>query len=261
MTASTLSGINRLPDDEKLAIYSRLIPERVLELFNIPTNFRDDLGNALLLLDCPAGSPSTEIWLYHQVGFSDPLLYGHITDTLNGLIHILLYVINDPFSPRFDVDRMPDGQPTHFGIDRRNIEAELAAMEYGLAPGQIRRGLRMLSQAVRTFEAFVASLGHELFFAEPLYYHTAILFEQNGFLYEKGRRVMERIQAGFAPGGDLIARLDDSTPFRRPSAAGSIRLRSWAIHDGLLGEPFTNVTMYKRVGKLSGLSTCPGCGW
>lgn len=72
---------------------------------------------------------------------------------------------------------------------------------------------------------------------------------------------MERIQAGFSPQGDLLPRLDGSNPFRQPEAAGSIRLRSWAIHDGILGHPFTNVTMYKRVGKSAGMSTCQDCDW
>jgi acetoin utilization protein AcuC len=88
-----------------------------------------------------------------------------------------------------------------------------------------------------------------------------VIFEKYGFAYEKGRRLMERIETGFAEDGDLHARLDSSTPFRRPEAAHSIRLRSWAIHDGLLGEPFTEVTMYKRVGKLAGISTCAACPW
>ena len=72
---------------------------------------------------------------------------------------------------------------------------------------------------------------------------------------------MERIQAGFAPGGDLLPLLDGSTPFRQPAAAQSIRLRSWAIHDGILGEPFTNVTMYKTVGKAAGLRSAGDTGW
>jgi acetoin utilization protein AcuC len=176
-------------------------------------------------------------------------------------VHILLYVLNDPDSPRFDVDRMPDGRPTRFGILCRNTQAEQAALEFGLAPGQIRKGLRMLGEAIQAFEDFVASLGHDLYFAEPLYYHNANIFEHYGFAYQRGRRLMERIQTGFQPGGDLLSGLDGSTPFRRPEAAGSIRLRSWAIHDGLLGEPFTNVTMYKTVGKHAGLNTCPNCHW
>jgi acetoin utilization protein AcuC len=72
---------------------------------------------------------------------------------------------------------------------------------------------------------------------------------------------MQRIQSGFGPGGDLHPLLDGSTPFRQPQAAHSIRLRSWAIHDGILGEPFRNVTMYKQVGKHAGFSTLSDCSW
>jgi hypothetical protein len=72
---------------------------------------------------------------------------------------------------------------------------------------------------------------------------------------------MEAIHAGFQEGGELSRQLDDSNPFRSTRAANSIRLRSWAIHDGILGEPFTNVTMYKRVGKSAEISTTPGCEW
>jgi acetoin utilization protein AcuC len=100
-----------------------------------------------------------------------------------------------------------------------------------------------------------------MYFVEPLYYHNAVIFERYGFTYQMGRRLMERIEAGFAPNGDLHPRLDGLSPFRQPAAEDSIRLRSWAIHDGLLGEPFTNVTMYKRVGKSAGISTCPSCHW
>jgi hypothetical protein len=72
---------------------------------------------------------------------------------------------------------------------------------------------------------------------------------------------MEAIHAGFQEGGEFRQGLDESNPFRSSRAANSIRLRSWAIHDGILGEPFTDVTMYKRVGKFAGVSTTPGCEW
>jgi len=169
--------------------------------------------------------------------------------------------LNDPNSPRFEVDRLPDGTSTKFGTGVRNLAAEIAALRYGLAPGQIRKGLRLLGSATQSFEKFVASLDHDIYFAEPLYYHNAVLFERYGFAYEKGRKLMERIQSGFGPGGDLIPMLDGSSIFRQPGATSSIRLRSWAIHDQILGEPFTNVTMYKRVGKMAGLNTCIECSW
>jgi len=261
MTASTISGVNLLSTAEKQEIYTRMIPRPLLERFKIAPDFCDAQGHNLLELHCPPGSPSTEMALFHQHGFPDPVLYGHITDTLNGQVHVLLYVLNDPDSPRFDTDRTPDGKKTKFGVLARNLDAEQAAMEYGLAPGQIRAGLRMLNPAVEAFEDFVASLGNDLYFAEPLYYHNAVIFERYGFAYAKGRRLMEHIQKGFSPGGDLLSRLDGSTPFRRPEAAGSIRLRSWAIHDGLLGEPFNDVTMYKQIGKHAGVNTSNNCPW
>jgi len=257
----TISRINQLDPPDKRAIYARMIPDELLERFDLSEDLTDPDGNDLLHLNCPPSSPIAETTLYHQIGFPDPVMYGQITDTVNGQIHVLLYILNDPDSPRFDVDRMPDGQATNFGTSCRNLEAEIAAMEYGLAPGQVRRGLRMLGEAIEAFEGFVASLGNELYFVEPLYYHNAIIFERYGFSYEKGRRLMERIQVGFEPGGDLRARLDSSTPFRNPQAAESIRLRSWALHDNLMGEPYNNVTMYKRVGSSAGLNTSGDCRW
>ncbi len=261
LSTYTISGINRLDERTKLDIYTRLIPSEIMERFEISPDFRDAAGNDLINLDCPAGSSSVEMELFHRHDFPDPVLYGHITDTLNGQVHVLLYILNDPTSPRFDVDRMPDGTPTEFGTRCRNIEAELAAMEYSLAPGQIRLGLRMLSKAVEAFENFVLSLGHDMYFVEPLYYHNAIIFERYGFAYAKGRQLMEQIQAGFSPAGELLSKLDGSNPFRQPQAAQSIRLRSWAIHDGILGEPYTNVTMYKHIGKPANISSCSDCSW
>jgi hypothetical protein len=258
MNPSTIGGINRLPESEKRVIYARYIPKELLERFNLP-----DLTAhpELLQFRFAEGSSDVEMRLYHRAGFQDPVLYAHLSDTLNGQIHILLYILNDPDAPRFDVDRMPDGSPTRFGTFKRNLEAEQAALEYGLAPGQVRRGLRMLKPALTAFEKFVTSLRHEMYYIEPLYYHNAVIFERYGFAYQMGKRRMEQIHAGFQEGGEPRSKLDGSNPFRSSQAANSIRLRSWAIHDGILGEPFTNVTMYKRIGKSAGISTTPGCEW
>jgi hypothetical protein len=258
MQQSTIGGINKLPEQEKRAIYARYIPKELIQKFDLP-----DLPNhkELLQFRFAEGSSDVEMRVYHQVGFQDPVLYAHLADTLNGQIHVLLYILNDPAAPRFNVDRMPDGSPTRFGTLKRHLEAEGDAMQNGLAPGQVRRGLRLLQPATLAFEEFIGSLGHDLYFVEPLYYHNAVIFERYGFAYQVGKRQMERIHAGFQESGELCRKLDDSNPFRSSQAANSIRLRSWAIHDGILGEPFTNVTMYKRLGKSADISTTPGCQW
>ncbi len=260
MQPSTIGGINHLPEIEKRAVYARYIPPALLNRFNLPEADSQRIQSLLEFKFAP-GSTDVEMSLFHEKRFPDPILYAHLSDTMNGQIHILLYILNDPFSERFNVDRLENGTPTRFGTQHRNLQAEQAALLAGLAPGQVRRGLRLLGEAIQTFEGFVRSLGHDIFFAEPLYYHNAVLFERYGFSYQMGRRRMELIQNGFQPGGDLAARLDGSSPFRQPEAAKSIRRRSWAIHDGLLGEPFTEVTMYKRLGKDAGTSTTAACEW
>ena len=260
MNPSTIGGINLLPEAEKREIYGRVIPGLLLERFNIPP-IGSSRNSNFLRYSFEPGSTDVEMFLYHEPRFPDPVLYGHLTDTINGQIHILLYILNDPEAPRFDVDRMPDGSMTRFGTFQRNILAEKAALKANLAPGQVRHGLRLLSQAILSFEKFISSLGHDVYFVEPLYYHNAIIFEKYGFSYQLGRKLMERIESGFENGGALYNQLASDSTFRGVGAAHSIRLRSWAIHDGILGEPFTNVTMYKHVGKSAGISTCPSCVW
>ena len=261
MKPTSIAAVNRLPEAEKREVYLRIVPPVLIERFGLPPDFRDAEGRSLADLRCQSGSTDVALSLRHRAEAEDPLLYAHVTDTMNGQMHVLLYVLNDPESPRFDVDRMPDGQPTEFGTFRRNLDAEAAALQAGLAPGQVRRGLRALRESIAAFEAFVDSLGHEVYFIDPLFYHNAVLFETHGFAYQQGRRLMEGIDAGFQPGGTLEAAMDASTPFRQRERAASMRGRSWGIHDGVLGYPFTGVTMYKRLGRPSTVSTFPNAVW
>jgi hypothetical protein len=150
---------------------------------------------------------------------------------MNGQIHILLYILNDPDSERFDVDRMPDGTSTRFGTLRRNQEAEQAALRAGLAPGQVRHGLRMLGSAIEAFEGFIGSLDNDIYFVEPLYYHNAVIFERYGFA--PGRQAARTASSRVWADGDLFA-CSMVQPSRQPKAAGASGC-VWAIHDGLLG--------------------------
>lgn len=261
LSTLSIAGVNRLPREEKEAIYGSLIPRELLRRFAISDDLRDEDGNSAAEFRCEAGATDVVVVLRHTPSAPDPLLYAHVSDTVSGQIHVLLFVVNDPASPRFDVDRTADGQPTQFGVLRRNLEAEEAAMRFGLAPGQVRRGLRLLEPSIAAFESFVNRLGRDLYFIEPLFYHNAVLFERLGFSYQRGRRLMEGIHTGFQPAGGLSRQLDRSTAFRMPEAAESIRGRSWAIHDGVLGYPFKDVTMFKRVGAVSNLTTFPDGRW
>lgn len=257
----TICSINLLPLEQKRPIYTSLVPDELIERFHLDLSPNNPYLGDYLNLNCDTHSSTAEMSVYHQPGFRDPFLQGQISDTIHGQIEVLFYSLSDPDAPRFDVDCLLDGTATELGTRCRNIEAEVAAMQAGLAPGQIRRGLRLLNSVVDAFEKFVSGLGHDIYFAQPLYYHNAIIFERYGFAYAKGRRLMERIQQGFCESGEFLARLDGSTPFRMPQAVNSVRLRSWALHDGLLDEPFSDISMYKVIGRPNKIATSAECAW
>lgn len=258
----SIHQINDLPDPVKESIYRFLVPDEVLKARGInPNTLSDVQGNRLVTFNCPKGFAVVEIDIRPSVGFVDPLLYLELTDTRLNQIEVLLLVVNDPDSERFETDRDWRGERTKFGTFRRNVEEEVRAMEAGLAPGQVRGGLRLSRQLVWLLEEFCRRLGHDYYLMEPLAYHNAIRFERMGASYVEGLRRMQWINSAFQPGNPLHAALDGSTPFRRPDAWKTIRGRSWAIHDGILGEPWHGIRMYQQVGKHAGVDTFPGGEW
>jgi hypothetical protein len=183
-----------------------------------------------------------------------------LADTQFNQIEVVWVALQNPSAPRFDTDIVPDGGAGAGGA-KRNLAAEEAAMLAGLAPGQVRRGLGVLRWLAERIETVMLCLGQRELVVQPLFYHTAVLFEQLGFGYIHGMSRMETIAQGFDPGGELGAKLDGSTPFRRSDLAETIRGRSWAIHDCILAEPWDRVRMVKRLGVHAGVNTCPGVPW
>jgi hypothetical protein len=114
---------------------------------------------------------------------------------------------------------------------------------------------------IACWDLFFERVGHRFYFLEPLSYNSAILYERGGFQYVKGKDNMEYIDREFRPGGVLNARLDGSTPFRKPEFWKTVRGRSWAIHDGILDEPWESPKMYKTVGVIGGVCTFTGEGY
>ncbi len=257
----SIREINDLLQPDKFTIYRTLIPPWILTMFGIDPTDHTIAGENVVNIRCPQGSAFVEIAIYHAPASTEPVIYLHMGDTFNSQLTVLLVVVNDPNSPRFNVDVDLEGNDTQLGTKGRNFAEEIRAMRAGLGPGQVRRGLRLFRSAIPVFEQFVSRMGHELFFIEPLFYHNAITFERYGFAYARGLQKMRMIHREFQPGGTLHARLDGSTPFRHPDAWQTISGRSWAIHDGILGEPFTDVQMYKHVGTEAGIETFPGARW
>jgi len=254
----SLSQLNDFPEPIKEGIYRSLLSPSLLDRYGIDREtLCDARGNRLVTFNCPAGTSLVEVDVRPEFEFPDPLLYLELADTRLNQIEVMLFIVNDPAGERFATDLDWQGRRTKFGTFRRNIPEEVRAMQAGLTPGQVRQGLRLSRSLVPLLENFVMRLSHDYYLMEPMAYHNAILFERQGFNYVQGLRKMRWIHAAFQAGGQLNQALDGSTPFRQPDAWKTVRGRSWAIHDGILGEPWHGVRMYKQVGKHAGIDTFP----
>lgn len=253
----SLLDINRLPPAAKEAIYRDLVPEIFLHHLLTDGECRREVAEGKVRFICPEGLGLVRIEVRRDPGDDDCLFFVEIADTLYGQVELSFCLINDPESPRFNVDQDEQGRDNCFGTVRRNIPEEIRAMEAGLSPNQVRRGLHLFSSFFARFERFVDALGIGTIVAEPLSYSNAIRYEQYGFDYITGKQLMLWINREFRPGGLLCGRLDGTTPFRRPGMEKTVRGRSWAIHDGILGFPWDGVKIYKVPGVNAKIDTFP----
>lgn len=258
---TSLLGLNALPLDVREQLYLRLIPDELLTRYGVDrARLGSPDGARLVRVTTAEDKPWARVELRAAEPDPDPVLLIDIGMSAFDAPELSLVQINDPEAPRFGIDRDPEGHDTLLGTATRNLREEERALGAGLAPGQVRRGLRMLSRVLERMDAFCRLLGRDFYLVEPLFYHSALLYERHGCDYFLGRDRMEEIQAGFQAQGAFRARLDGATPFRRPGAETSIRGRSWAVHDGVLGAPFGQggVKMYRVPGRHAGVCTFPG---
>jgi hypothetical protein len=141
--------------------------------------------------------------------------------------------------------------PADLFSERRNIEEEIRAMEAGLAPGQVRKGLRCIGEVIKSLERFMVRMEKKRIYCEAMAYHNAMVYERHGFAYQfkTWEEEMDWIDHEFrAPLGMFFKKLNGSTPFRRPGMEKTVRGRSWAIQDGVMGRPWSRPAMVKEVG-------------
>lgn len=254
--------INAMRPEERTILLATLVPPRLLEKFSIdPATFRNPQGKECLKITCPEKMPFFQIDLRRDPSDQDAAYFLDVSNSPFGQMEISFIIVNDPDGKRYTVDRDENGLETYFGTARRNLPEEVRAMEAGLCPGQVRRGMRIRSDMVAAWDVFFERVGHKFYFLEPLSYNSAILYERSGFQYIKGKEKMRWIDSEFQEGGELFRRLDGSTPFRNAGHALTVRGRSWAIHDGILGEPWESPKMYKTIGVDAGVSTFTGDGY
>jgi hypothetical protein len=268
---SCLSDINSLDVAEKEHIYTSIIPARIFGLLDIDPHTLCGLdGRRRVKIIAPQGMGLVRIEVRPDPDDRHTVFFLDSADTQFRQMELSFCIINDPFAPRFDVDIDESGNNNCFATLGRNIPEEIRALQAGLFPNQTSRGLKMFGEFFTHFEWFVDALGMDMIVAEPLTYDNALRFEKYGFDYLNGRRMMEEINREFRPGGVLCEKLDGSTPFRMPGMEKTALGRSWAIHDGILDEPWDDVTVdkildepwedvsiYKMIGSMAGLNTFP----
>ncbi|MEP6894301.1 MAG: hypothetical protein ABI986_01715 [Chloroflexota bacterium] len=257
----TLKALNSLPENPKLRLYRALIPIQVLAEFDInPRTWQNSDKLQQVKLDAEQGSDKVKITAWFGDDPQNEFFYLELADNQYNGITLNFLIANNPTSERFRTDYDATGKETLFGTVRRNLVEEEKAMQAGLAPGQVREGLRCSSIVFTHVETFLTMLAHHAFFLEPLTYVSAWIFERRGFAYSKGHQLMDTIHREFQPGGELHKALDGSTPFRQPDQWKTVRGRAWAIHDGLLqviDRKWDDLKMIKQVGRHAGVNTFP----
>jgi hypothetical protein len=260
----SIAKINRLQKEERDRIYLLLVPPSIFEMFQIDhKTLKNPFGERVVRGIFPPDENFGCIEVLHRAEDKDCLFSSQVSlETFMQSLHLDFLIINHPVSERFNVDMDESGRDTLFGTRSRNIPEEIKAMEAGLAPGMVRKGLGLMREFVSCLDTFMEALGLKTITNRCLFYHNAMLWEKYGFTYFKGKKVMERVQQEFEPGGLLYEKMDNSTPFRRRGMEKTIRGRSWAIYDGVfldaLDEEWESPVMYKTLHQEFHVNTFPG---
>ena len=258
----TLKALNSLPENPKLRLYRTLIPIQVLADFDInPRTWKNPEKVPQVKLVAEPDSNLVKISAWYGNDPQDEFFYLELADNPYNGINLNFLIANNPTTEKFRTDFNDQGQTTLFGTIHRNLVEEERAMQAGLAPGQVREGLRCSQIVFNHIETFLTMMAHHALFLEPLTYVSAWIFEKRGFAYSKGHQLMDTIHKEFQPGGELHKALDGSTPFRQPDQWQTVRGRAWAIHDGILeaiDKRWDDLKMIKQIGRHAGVNTFPG---
>ena len=264
-----LIQLNQLPPAEKEEIYRLLVPASVFTRFGInPESGLNRRGEKAVSFECAEGGAEASVEVKARPSDPDAIFYIEVRDSRDLIqLHWEFIWIADPEAPRFGTDLTSSGKDRWLDWSSHNVPEERKAVAAGLAPGQVRRGLRLTGELMACLDRFCATVGQKSIFLEALFYHNAILYERYGFRYFEGEQMMRRIHELFQPGGKLLDRLNGSA-FRKPEFAGTVRGRSWAIHDRVIEEIQDAVLetweppkMYRMVGSRYQVDTFPGGQW
>jgi hypothetical protein len=120
-------------------------------------------------ITAPEDKPWARVEMRSSADDRDPALLVDVEMSALSVPELAFVQITDPRRPRYAIDRDPDGRDTLFGVTSRNVAEELRAMKDGLAPGQVRQGLRLLARVLEAMDGFCRLIGWELYLIEPLF--------------------------------------------------------------------------------------------
>jgi hypothetical protein len=263
---SRIQRINTLHRLEKEGLYRIFIPPTLYQRYRIdPISLCNERGERVARFFCPQGDRTCLVEI-KLPDMDDPLFSLQLTDSADlTQVQLDFMVANDPASEKYNTDVDSEGKNTLFGWASRNLAEEERAMEAGLFPGQVRKGMGLTKEVIRILDFFCRMMDLKAIRLEALFYHNAITYERHGFSYFSGYRMMKVIHEGFQPGGKIFEKLDNSTPFRKTEFAHTVRGRSWAIHDGILldvkdealDEGWSSPVMYRMVDSPRSMVTFP----
>ena len=259
---TSIAGLLDASAEELARHLDLLVPDELRDRFGLPEHAHWSAEPAGIHRWSPgprAGTVRIEVWPDPRGEY--PALALILADHRFGRLEAAWIALNDVEGARHQLGRDARDGPVPRGSNERNLEEEGLALGDGLAPNQVRPGLRMFRPLIQRIQSFALRLGADTLNVVPMAYHNAIQYERYGFTYSSEEVELAEIHRRFQPGGDLRERMDGSTPFRMPSMADTVRGRSWAIHDGILGQRWMPPPMYKFTERDFQTCTFPGAVW
>jgi hypothetical protein len=141
--------LNSLYRLEKEGLYRILIPPVLFRRFRIdPVTLCNERGERVIRFFCPQGDRTCLVEMKFPE-MEDPVYSLQLTDSQDiTQIELDFVVVNDPASPKYNTHIDEQGKDTLFGWASRNLPEEKKAMEAGLFPGQVRKGLSLTREVI-----------------------------------------------------------------------------------------------------------------
>ena len=267
LALGSLQELNGLPAPLREGLYGRLIPPEVCARFGVdPATGLNGAGHRLLRVFAPPEQSWARIELRASRDDRDPLVLVDVEMGPFAVPELSFVQVTDPDAERFAIDRDEDGaghalrhgdpQPRRGASRARGGTRPGPGAAWTAAP---RSGAGLDGRLLPAAREGAVPGGAALL---PL---GAPLRAARLRLPARPRADGRRSTGSSIRAAGCTGRSTASTAFRQPGFARTIRGRSWAIHDGILGAldgmAWGGVKMYRLVGRPASVSTFPAAAY